>query len=107
MTRTLFLLACAGFLAVSAGSAEAGKPSTDPLDWPHWRGPEMNGVSREKGLVSSWSPEGENLLWRNPTISTRSTPIIMNGGAYILARPITSRPGRPCSSCVVRQVIVS
>ncbi|RPI84199.1 MAG: pyrrolo-quinoline quinone, partial [Planctomycetaceae bacterium] len=95
MTRTLFLLACAGFLAVSAGSAEAGKPSTDPLDWPHWRGPEMNGVSREKGLVSSWSPEGENLLWRNPTISTRSTPIIMNGKVYLLSRshPESNREG--------------
>ena len=25
----------------------------DPLDWPHWRGPEWNGISREKGLPST------------------------------------------------------
>jgi hypothetical protein len=69
----------------------------------------MNGISREKGLVSSWSPEGENLLWRNTEISTRSTPIVMNGKVYLLSRSFpdsnregekvsvsTRRPGRCC-----------
>src|SRR5262245_25749011 len=58
----------------------------DPLDWPHWRGPEWNGMSREKGLVDSWSPDGENVLWKNTEIATRSTPIIMRGKLYVLCR---------------------
>ena len=37
----------------------------DPLDWPYWRGPEMNGISREKGLPDTWSPEGENVIWKS------------------------------------------
>lgn len=78
---TLWLM---GIGLVSTSSA--GTPSTDPLDWPNWRGPEMNGISREKGLPASWSLEGENLLWRNTEISTRSTPIIMNGKVYLLTR---------------------
>jgi hypothetical protein len=55
-----------------------------PMDWPYWRGPEMNGISREKGLVESWSRRGENLLWRNEDIAGRSTPIVMNGRLYTI-----------------------
>lgn len=60
--------------------------AADPLDWPHWRGPEMNGMSREKDIVGTWSLEGENLLWRKPEFGTRSTPIVMNGKLYELCR---------------------
>ena len=66
---------------------QASDPTTaKPMDWPHWRGPEMNGISREKGLPESWSPDGENLLWMNKDLATRSTPIVMNGKLYIMAR---------------------
>jgi outer membrane protein assembly factor BamB len=58
----------------------------DPLDWPHWRGPEANGISREKNLPAKWSPDGENVIWKNEEIATRSTPIILRGKLYTLAR---------------------
>lgn len=58
----------------------------DPLDWPYWRGPEMNGVSREKNLPDKWSPEGENLLWKSAELGTRSTPIVLRGKLYTLVR---------------------
>lgn len=82
------------FVSVSllwASAATAGDASNAaPMDWPHWRGPEMNGISREKGLVDSWSPDGENLLWENKELAGRSTPIVMNGKLYTLCR---SNPG--------------
>ena len=69
--------------------------AADPLDWPYWRGPEMNGISREKNLPDSWSPEGkgENLIWSKAELGTRSTPVVMNGNLYILARhnPATTK----------------
>ena len=34
-------------------------------NWPQWRGPELNGVSREKGLPVKWSP-AENIAWKLP-----------------------------------------
>ncbi len=83
-------------LAAAAMPAAAQEgPKIDPLDWPHWRGPEMNGISREKGLVSSWSPDGENLLWKNAELATRGTPIVMNGKLYELCRykPETTSEG--------------
>ena len=52
-------------------------------DWPFWRGPEQTGMTREKAAVTSWSPDGENLLWKSD-IGGRSTPVIMNGRVFYI-----------------------
>ena len=44
-------------------------------DWTHWRGEMRNGTSPETGLISSWSNEGENLLWR-VDFTGRATPLV-------------------------------
>ncbi|MDX1385341.1 MAG: pyrrolo-quinoline quinone, partial [Thermoanaerobaculia bacterium] len=54
-------------------------------EWPSWRGPGQNGVSTETGLIESWSPDGENLIWRRDFIG-RSTPVVMNGRVYVNGR---------------------
>ncbi len=54
-------------------------------DWPSWRGPDQNGTSTETDLISKWSLEGENLLWKTDFIG-RSTPIVLNGRVYVLGR---------------------
>lgn len=61
-------------------------PQTGRYDgWYQWRGPEQNGVSREKNLPDNWSPEGENLIWTAP-VGGMSSPIVMNGHLYTYAR---------------------
>lgn len=79
----------------SKAGATIAKGKVDPFDWPHWRGPEQNGISRETGLVDRWSPDGENLLWQRPDIESHSTPIVMRGKLYTIARaePRTTREG--------------
>ena len=57
----------------------ADASAADPMDWPSWRGPEQNGVSRETGLPTEWDFEGTNLLWKSTDLATRSTPIVLNG----------------------------
>jgi outer membrane protein assembly factor BamB len=59
-------------------------------DWPMWRGPNSDGFSPETNLPSTWSPEGENLLWKVP-IGSRSTPVVLRGQACAisLANPET------------------
>ena len=52
-------------------------------DWFDWRGPFSTGVSPDKNLPTSWSPEGENLVWKAP-YGSRSTPLVMNGRLYLL-----------------------
>ncbi|MEZ6045163.1 MAG: PQQ-binding-like beta-propeller repeat protein [Planctomycetaceae bacterium] len=83
-TRLMFRLLCLILLPLRAPH------SLFANDWAHWRGPEMNGISRETGLVDTWSLEadgtsGENVLWVAP-IGGRSTPVIMNGRVYFNCR---------------------
>jgi outer membrane protein assembly factor BamB len=77
--------------------AQPPQLAVDPLDWPSWRGPQQNGVSQETGLIDSWdyAGEGKNLLWKNPEAGSISTPIVMRGKLYTLARnePDTTREG--------------
>ena len=34
-------------------------------DWPQYRGPNRDGVSRETGLMKQWPEEGPPLVWTN------------------------------------------
>ncbi len=55
-------------------------------DWVHWRGPEQNGVSREKDLPDKFDPaSGENVIWKAP-YGGRTTPIVLNGRVYLINR---------------------
>lgn len=64
-------------------------------DWVFWRGPYLDGTSDATGLPDSWSPRGENLVWKRDDCGTRSTPIVMNGRLYTVCRanPETTREG--------------
>lgn len=88
-------VSAAAWLGSSAIAAEGKK--ADPLDWPMWRGPESNGISREKNLPATWSPDddGENLIWKSDALGTRSTPIVLNGKLYTVCRhePETTKEG--------------
>ena len=52
-------------------------------DWPHWRGPFLNGSSEEKDLPGSWS-KTENVVWvsRLPGPSG-ATPVISKGKVFV------------------------
>ena len=64
----------ASLMAVAVVSAE---------NWPQWRGPQLNGVSSEKGLPTKWTPE-ENIAWKLPMPSrTGATPIIWNNHIFL------------------------
>ena len=82
---------------VAMATATKSEPATevDPLDWPMWRGPEQNGISRETGTVDRWEPGSDNVVWGKTELGSRSTPIIMRGKIYTLARsePGTTREG--------------
>jgi outer membrane protein assembly factor BamB len=90
----LFVLACyLVFSPLAAWAAENAK--VDPLDWPYWRGPEYNGISRETGLPDTWNiegGEGSNLSWKRDDIHARSTPIVLRGKMYFLARNNPATP---------------
>ncbi|MCA9182162.1 MAG: PQQ-binding-like beta-propeller repeat protein, partial [Planctomycetales bacterium] len=86
------LLACA-FSAILFGSQQL--TAVEPVDWYQWRGPEGDGISREKNLPDSWSPKGENVLWTKEEYASRSTPITNHGKLYLVTRykPETTEEG--------------
>ncbi len=53
-TRSLFLLAGTLLTLTLAGRA---------ADWPQWRGPNRDDISKETGLLKNWPKEGPKLLW--------------------------------------------
>ena len=51
-------------------------------NWPDWRGPDRDGVSREKGLPERWSLSGQNLAWKAP-YGGRSAPVVLGDHLYL------------------------
>lgn len=82
-----WLLGCVTLLAATASSATA--------DWPNWRGPAQDRTATDKGLITEWDPAGgpgSNLIWKSEELGGRSTPIVMKGKLYTIAR---DQPGTP------------
>ena len=68
-------MTAAALVLALVGTACAGDPSEE---WSSWRGPHGTGESSAVNLVSDWSVDGDNLIWRQP-FTGRSTPIVFNG----------------------------
>jgi outer membrane protein assembly factor BamB len=69
---------------ILAGLVAAGS-TAGASEWTGWRGPTYDGVSTETGLVSNWSPEGQNLIWKADFIG-RSTPVVVDGRTCVIGR---------------------
>jgi len=56
--RTVPLVAAAFIVSVIALNAQSSS-----VDWPQWRGPDRNGISKETGLLSQWPRSGPPVAW--------------------------------------------
>jgi len=54
--RVLPVLALVAFFAFQVAAQST--------DWPQWRGPNRDGISKETGLLKSWPANGPTLLWK-------------------------------------------
>lgn len=53
-------------------------------DWPQWRGPDRNGVSKETGLLKEWPQEGPKLAWRiDDAGGGYGAPAVVGGRVYL------------------------
>src|SRR5687768_18275871 len=61
-------------------------PAVHADDWPQWRGPKRDGISRETGLLKQWPADGPKLLWQLKEIGGGySTPAIVGERIYLLS----------------------
>jgi outer membrane protein assembly factor BamB len=59
-------------------------PIAAAADWPQWRGPNRDGVSKETGLLKEWPKDGPPLRWKATDIGTGySTPAVVGGRVYL------------------------
>ena len=74
MRRTLALAALIGI---------SGGLTLYADNWPQWRGPQLDGTSRETGLPSSWSPT-ENIAWKAALpMRSGATPIVWRDHVFL------------------------
>ena len=54
-------------------------------DWPQWRGPQRDGISRETGLLKEWPKDGPKLKWQvNNVGSGYATPAVVGDRIYLM-----------------------
>ena len=73
-----FRLLPAGFCFV------AGLFSANAADWYRWRGPDLNGISKEKNWQTEWPAEGPKKLWKASVGTGFSSFAVSHGRVYTM-----------------------
>lgn len=54
-------------------------------DWPQWRGPDRDGVSKETGLLQKWPAGGPKLVWQSKDLGQGyGSPSVVGDRIYVL-----------------------
>lgn len=54
-------------------------------DWPQWRGPHRDGVSKETGLLQKWPEGGPKLIWQSTELGQGyGSPSVVGDRIYVL-----------------------
>src|SRR6185369_1219465 len=49
-------------------------------EWPQWRGPNRDGVSKETGLLKQWPTDGPPLVWKAAGAGTGYSSLAISAG---------------------------
>jgi outer membrane protein assembly factor BamB len=82
MKRMLWISSCIAFMILALGSCTRQAAGVRGFDWPRWRGPEGNGISRE----TDWDPGAlagaPRILWERDVGQGHSNVAIAGGRLY-------------------------
>src|SRR5258706_8139190 len=83
-------------------------------DWPQWRGPLRDGISKETGLLKDWPTGGPALVWQVKDIGDGfSTPAVVGDKLYLLSnkgkeeeyvQSLSAKDGKPVWSTKIGKV---
>jgi outer membrane protein assembly factor BamB len=51
-------------------------------DWPQWRGPDRNGISKETGWLDTWPQQGPPIAWK-ANVGLGFSSFVINGGKAV------------------------
>jgi outer membrane protein assembly factor BamB len=77
--RTIVFLA---FVAAAAAATASGE------EWPRWRGPRGDGISREPP-IARWPAGGPRRVWSAPVGAGFASPVAAGGRVYLFAHALT------------------
>src|SRR5215211_4680519 len=81
MSARALLPAAAFLLFAAAATAEPGKPGK--YDWPRWRGPNLDDIQTEPGLLKKWPANGPKVAWTGKNLGLGwGTPSVAEGRVY-------------------------
>jgi outer membrane protein assembly factor BamB len=80
--RTFFLLSIFAILSTAA--------RLQAEDWYRWRGPDLNGISKETGWQTKWPDEGPKQLWKAEVGTGFSSVSVSRGRVYTLGNDGTA-----------------
>jgi outer membrane protein assembly factor BamB len=70
----------AAALLVAGVSSGLDIPKAAPGDWPQFRGPNRDGLSRETGLLQTWPASGPPLAWKAGGVGEGFSSVAISGG---------------------------
>jgi len=67
-------------VGVTAACAVCSAAAAAPADWPHWRGPDRDAISKETGLLTEWPASGPPLAWEVGGLGNGYSSVVIVGG---------------------------
>lgn len=85
-SRLLSSIAVLSLCFLTASLPGSARMVAATSDWPQWRGPARDGISRESGLLKQWPSGGPKLLWQvNDIGDGYSTPSVVGTRIYLMS----------------------
>lgn len=76
-------------------------PLATGADWPQWRGPNRDGVSKETGLLKSWPEKGPKLVWTfEKTGVGYGSPAVVGDKIFILGADDPEKGDKEFAICL-------
>ena len=69
-------------IGVGAAGVASLLPAAQGSDWPQFRWPDRNGISKEMGLLRKWPAGGPKVLWSVPVTQGYAAAAIVGGRVY-------------------------
>lgn len=82
MRKRIFIAMFLFFWIAQSIHAQQSDPAK--TDWPQWRGPNRDGVSKETGLLKVWPDGGPSVVWKSPIGDGYSSVSISQGRIYTM-----------------------
>lgn len=71
-------------------------------DWPHWGGPNGDGVWRETGMIDQFPESGPNVLWRQKIGAGYAGPSVSGGRVFVMERTLDQGAGGNVENAIAK-----